>query len=128
MTSFSDPCPQIVIAGKAISDIGNPVVFREFRVGFSTQSLYVCWDKEDHKNIYYNLFRIYDPHWDRQKVDHIAEIDPNLTVYPKTLLRIGKLGPPKNGHNTRKDHISPTEDHKTRTECITTITTLIWVV
>ena len=43
----------------------------------------------------YTRFRIYGPRWDHLKVDHIVEIDLNLTLYQETLLRIGKIGPPK---------------------------------
>ena len=57
----------------------------------------------------YTRLRIYGPHWNQLKVDYIAEIDLNLTLYPTTLLMRGKLGPFKNWPNTRKVHLS--EDH-----------------
>ena len=38
ITASINPCPQIVMAGKSISDMGKPVVFRWFSTGSCCQS------------------------------------------------------------------------------------------
>ena len=46
-------------------------------------------DVSMYKTLKYNGSRIYGQRWDQLKVDHISEIDLNLTLSQITLLRIG---------------------------------------
>ena len=45
LTSWIEPCPQMVMAGNSISDTGFPVVWRVVKVGLACHSWYACMDE-----------------------------------------------------------------------------------